>query len=995
MRAQASLAGPRLFPRGAQVPGIASTRFDASSTSYLFALRDLNGQTRVEYRLPLRHANMQRGMLRIEERTSGIVPMEAGGLSYRLAAPPAAGLGAVLSPTQLGNHATNTVSVVAHSLDPFSGLVRVRMRDSLVDAGVTYVTEKEYALRLVGMALEITANADPAVRIAADHNYAGFVFGPGASLPAPTQLVRVPYMDIVPIFAGGNPLVFCSRQMDWYMSNGSDTPAVLPSITGTGFEGETSSGYYKNDLGQLNAPIAETAYVIVSRDIHDLFPVVDRPPSEYRKLLAARSVSQCAPGVTYTAAKNWVDRARGLGIDEMQHIKWDWNKWPFNLNDPDFLDATAAVACGAIWGSGAEWLSYVNACGRGNWGFATYFEGGTADPGYPNLTLQLPGSIPGSVLLTSNPAYNAADCVRDAAFGLKKGWNTNQNLAGTNLAGQGHANDVLAPHLRPLILRPAVQQIHGPGGWVTGGVHIDAKTEVPAWIEIDQRAGSGFDHSIAETLQSRERWFRQMKDDMTGPLMGENSHWRYRAFETYAAGLVDGTSRKIQVNWSPSYGPPDATNWDLEVIPDYELGEVIPRATGMFGMGWEHHFKIAGYPVSQAWQDEWHTTLLSFGHAPFFSTNGDVPNNYWDWQGTVKSHYLLHGLSHALRAAPVSEIRYEDASGGEHALAVALALGLDLRHPRLVLRTAQGVEVKLNHSATMWQTSVLGVAWQIPMNGFVGAGPNGLLAFSAINPNSGVRADYAFTPGHSQLLDQRGTSQSYAGFPGPLLPVPSGLFHPPVADPQMVIVHDLREDRALYASGFQTATANRTATPVQITALRVDADDTTLLSLGRMRIGLCCTAMLSNGTERDVTGRVTWTSSSSSVAVSRLGGLLVQGVGPAAITAQLPGTQLTASKLVSVNLYPVLSAVETVGLTATEGLFRCTSDIGCFVSALVLQDLSTQQYLVAWGRADPAQKTLTFHAVGLQPQTSYAVFAAGANVFQLIGLSPTLQVTTP
>ena len=88
LAAQASLAGPRLFPRGARAPGVPDTRLDpAGPLAYLFTLRDAQGAVLVQYKLPLRHPYLARGLLRIEETTSGIVPMAGGGLSYRTSAP--------------------------------------------------------------------------------------------------------------------------------------------------------------------------------------------------------------------------------------------------------------------------------------------------------------------------------------------------------------------------------------------------------------------------------------------------------------------------------------------------------------------------------------------------------------------------------------------------------------------------------------------------------------------------------------------------------------------------------------------------------------------------------------------------------------------------------------------------------------------------------------------------------------------------------------------
>jgi len=996
--AQASLAGPRLFPRAARIPGVIDTRYDAVAGAYLFTLRDLQNLALVEYRIPLQHADVQHGMIRVEETTTGVVPVTHGGLYYRTQNPPPTDYGALLTPSQLVADPNATPLLLAHALDSATGIVTIRYRDTYNAGGGPYVSEKTYAFRLIGRSLQITADSDATVRILAAYNHAGFTLDDGDGLPAPAQVLHVPYMDNVPVFAGGAPAVFCTRMIDWYVSNGSDNTNVAPRVLGSAFGGEVASATYRNDLNQLDAPIHEVAYLTVSSQIEDTFPVIDRPPSPYRQHTAAQAVSQCAPGVCYTDAKAWVDHAVTLGLTDMAHIRWDWSKWPFNLNDPDLLPAPPAIPAGTILGTGAQWLAYAAACNDADWSFAPYMVTTSMDPGYPNLILNL--NTPcgtASVLLTANSAYDQTKCTRFADSTLKKGWDTNLNLANTNLAGQGHPVDVLGPHHRARVYDPFVQQIHGVNGFSTGGVHLDAQTTIPGWIDVDQIAGSGFDHSIAESLRSREQLFSNTKDGMTGPLFSENSHWRYTEFESYNSGLVDGTSRKIPIAWSPAQGPPDLTNWDAEVIPDFELGEVIPRATAMFGMGWESQFKGSSYPVDAAFRDAWHTTLLSYGHGAFFGTNGDVTYNYWDWRGTLGSYHLVHGLAKAMRGSRVSAVRYVDSSGAEMDLTKAVRFGLDLKHPRLVLRCQNGVEFKANHSSTTWSTTVLGVPWNIPIDGFVGAAPGGLLAFSAINPTSNRRVDYAFEPGVVEVIDRRGVNQGYNNFPGSYLPVPPGLFNPPVSDLDMVIVHDLRANRIYYANGFQTAVYALGPQPAPV-QLRIDADDTTTLSLGRPRIGLRATAILGSagsGLERDVTGVVGWVSANPTVAtVNRLGGLSAVAAGQATITATWQPYSLSVTQTVTVTADPVVTAPAVAAVLSTSALLTTTTDTDCaLVTFTVTPNGGTP--VVVRSKPDPAQKFHVARVTGLQSVTTYTAFATAQNAFGTVAQSPPFTFTTP
>lgn len=999
--AQPSLAGPRLFPRAARIVGVHDTRLDPGTRAYLFTLRDLSGTVIVEYRVPLSHPHVQNGLLRIEETTTGVVPIAAGGLSYRTADPGPSGVGRWILPFDLvfsaAHDANHTATLLSHSLNTASGTVTLRYADVYQSPAGPVRSEKTFALRLIGGSLQIRATSDTALRNAATYDYAGFTFGAGEALPAPAQILHVPYMDMVPVFVGnGGPYV--ARFVDWYVSGASDTPTTRPALVAgaagtSGFVGETATGYYKNDRGERNAPLDETAFVTVSRDVTACFPIVDRPPSEYRRLLAQRAVSQNAPGNRYDKARDWVVRAASLGLDDMAHIKWDWTQWPFNLNDPDRFPPPPAAPVGTLWGSVREWTEYANAAANANWSLAPYLSLDMMDPGYPNLVLQLPGSVVGSVLLTPNALHDPTRLVRDAAGQPKKGWDTSANLAGTNLAGSGHPTDVLGPQFYAADMAQVGARLTGADGFPVAGMHIDAQTDVPAWNQIDQRAASGFPRTIAATLYARELAFLAGKDCATGPLFGENSHWRYRAFESQAAGLLDGTSRKIPVSWSPADGPPNVPAWDQPVIVDYELTEVLPKATGFFGMGWESHFAGSGYPVPESFMDPWHTTALSFGHAAFFGTNGDVTNNYWDWRGTLRSYFLMRGVAERLRvAAGVGgiEVRYVDGLGNELALGDAVQQGLDLRHPRLVLRTLAGLELKANHSPTAWTTTVLGQAFTIPTDGFAAVASDGLIAFSAINPEGASRVDYARVPGHYEFVDRRGIVQSFRGFPDALLPPPIGI------DPRNVaVVRDDRRNQAYFATGFTTAIAALGPAPAPA-SLAIAIDDTDTMSLGRLRIGARAVLTDSAGQQRDVTGLVKWTSGDPAViGVNRSGALAARRVGTAQIQASLARFGLSASRTFRVDPNPVLGILEERSIVRGAALFEFTTDGHCPVAGVLAVDTVTGFLSVAFARSDPAGKHHQCHLTGLVSGRTYRVAAAAINDYGFGTLGSPRLVAVP
>lgn len=1016
LASQASLAGPRIFPRAARVPGRVDTRLDTVNAIYIFTLRNLANQALVEYRVPLRHANMAKGMLRVEESTTGIVPMTGGGALYRLSVPtlPTDLFGQILTPAQLAADPNRTTVLVSHSLDSSTGVVTLRYRDTYVGGG-TFVAEKVYTLQLVGKALKIQLAGDETIRRLADHNHAGFSFGPGDGLATPNVALRIPYMDATPLFVGmnGGAPAYCTRMIDWYVSNSSDTLSTPPVVpvplqAATTFDGESPPIVYHNNINEINAPIRETAYVVVSRTVEETFPVVDRPSSEYRLSTAGRHYTQIGPITPFIDGTQWNTRFAPLGFDEIQQINWSWMKWPLNLNEPDYTPG------GTFLGTATDWQTYASQVLASNWGLAPYFEGGNMDKGYTsNPVLKLILFFNGvqtvvPVQLTANPIFDSLKCVRDANGNLKTGWDTELNLAGTSLGGQGigHPVNILAPHLRARTIGAHAAWIQSASGFPTGGAHIDAKSDIPGWVEIDQFRQAGFDKTVAETLRSRESYFRVMKDTMAGPLLGENSHWRFRAMSTFDAGLIDGTSRKIPMEWDPSTGLPNVTCFDAEVIPDFELGEVMTKSSGFFGMGWETHFKKTTFPFPQAAQDEWFTTLLSFGHAPYLATNGDVLNNYWDWRGTLKSYYLVYGVSKAMRSSRMTQVRYVDGTGVERTLSEAIGLALlgqmDLKRPRLVVRYANGLEFRANHSQTNWATAIGGNAYHIPPNGFAAVGSNGLKALSILNPVGGARVDYAFNPGHSTMIDLRGVNQSYAGFPGTLYPPPPGTFPTNPALPlETVVVSDLHDSATYYGNEFQTG---KTAGVGQSAAtLRIDSDETSVLSVGRPRLGLRATLVLANGAERDVTGRVTWTSNGPSIAtVSRFGAVapvanVTQPITPGAtsIKAVLPGTSLIATTTVTAQMLPIVSTPVLESARGASALLSCATDSACTSVVVTLRQSGTPTVLTFTGRPDPAQKRHVFDCTGLVPLATYTAVVSGTNAYGVAGTSGTGTFTMP
>ncbi len=983
--AQSVQSEARHFPRGARAVGIPTASYDATTNSYLLGLRNLNGGKQVEYRVDVTAS----GTIHVTETTTGITPVVGAGVYARLSAPGDADYGSLVLPRA---YAANSIvtTLVGHALSP-DGTVSIGYEDTFVQPPLSNVVRhKTYSFRLVGKALQVEVATDATDSTPSAPNYAGFSFGGGdfGSTPSATGIVHIPYMDHVPVFVAvtaGTP-TFCTRSIDWFVSPASEIVAVTPAVIGTQFVGEVGTAIYKNAQGNLNETVCETGYVVVSDDITDCFMVVDRAPSEYRRLMAGRTVTLCSAIGQFANTETWVQDCAAAGLDEVYHCKWGWAKNPFNVNQPDLVPQAPAIACGTFWGSGANFLSYATACRDANWCFAPYFETGSMGRGLPIGSALIIGNsyFPVDV----NPLYNAAQCAHDAV-GLPKSGFVQSLFVLDPVLGRTWYDDenVVVDHAsREGNLVPVLRRIAGQYGFPTGGAFLDAMSDLPGWHEVDQSGDPNKSRSISQNLAYRDRIFRTTKDALEGPVLGEGSYHQRAGFATFIAGLADGANRTLPTQWiyqgatNNSAGP---------VLPDYELREVIPLATGNSGMGFEDHFiqlfdpapphaPLVHIPLDQpTFLDEWTTTVLSYGHNSHITFPGDNPTVSRTWRDQVRSYFQIGCVAKAMQTSHVTSVRYER-NGTEIGLTALLAehvasptAGI-LRDPRLILEFANGLVFKANHGATDWVTTVDGLAVSIPQNGFCAKQGSELLAFSAVPPGSAVRLDYAMVAGQFEMLDRRGSLQDYNGvwtFAG--LHVPTGL--PGSVLPATVAVVDLRNSQVVFATNGRLLETVYAAVPAPF-ALELENEGLTITP-GRPRIGITAKLRLgsSTGPTKDVTGLVSWSSNDTNVAkVTRMGGVIPVGPGQAKITASFPGVA-SVDATVDVTNDPDVSRLIVVPGPSGKALCYCLSDGPVTTATFLVRPAGTSTWLTQPARLDPSRKHCQTNLRLLQAGVSYEV----------------------
>ncbi len=898
-------------PLGARSPGATSAFEVGGAWHFRF-----EGDETIEYVVDPAHPDMQEGLIRVVETalSGGAVPVAQGGLSWRWG-PDA---GNVDSPAYLAAAASTTL--IGRTFDE----ARQELLLTYREVRSNKVGVKSYAFRLEGKVLKIRLRSDATILSDWIGGYAGVRMAPVKNMPGVREQ-HIPFMDSVPVFVFDAPsggTAFATAFVDWYRSNATQVDVQPPSFPEPGamafFMG---TGYGRDSLGRVNAPIDDTVNVLVTRTLSALYPAIDHPRSPYHRLLAGRMVFNAPNNGPYA----WPAYARHLrqlaawGVDDLFGTMFEWERYGLLLMAPEASQAAGLTGCdpGLVSFAGRAtglpemfpWLAPVPeealladpdepanlALAHAQFGdvmaaaresgtpLSLYQDWGGLDPqGYgpyapgqgpyptatplwsPKWTFAVENEPVGFGLLVPPVAsgYLAEQhrVVRDEAGVPIPGWDSNDALVGTSWEAQGHSQHVISPthmaeHLAEALA--PVLELYDPTA-----LFIDVINEVPGFLRIDHVADSGRANTIWRSLHELRTAIGNYKRDFGGPLLGENSHFRRFQWESFDSGLFDGRHRKFPVALPTStFETPHEVNADSWVIPDFELRQVVPRASADAGMGREiDHLSVADWPALMAadgcvndppghpypldcvdgdWHgflDSWWTTLATYGHSPFITTNGHVQNNVRTMEGILREYYLLAALAEAQRASPVASIEYVH-EGQFLTLEQALAQpGCDLKNPRLAIRHESGLRLWANHQVTApdggpgtdWVVDVKDLLpdgtpvrhmVRLPPNGFVASDEQGLLVFSARNPadfEGGQRIDYARVPGRWEMICTRGDpAQTFLGFPQPellaLLPTGDWAGHTVVRNDRRHLVlgasgglWNFTEDRWL-AGGVETA----------------------------------------------------------------------------------------------------------------------------------------------------------------------------------------------
>jgi hypothetical protein len=427
---------------------------------------------------------------------------------------------------------------------------------------------------------------------------------------------------------------------------------------------------------------------------------------------------------------------------------------------------------------------------------------------------------------------------------------------------------------------------------------------------VDQQAGSPWAKTLKAACADQKTWMRALQDNYQGPLLGEGSFIDPGSnFEFLWGGFCDSTQRSL--NTATGLGnhqlPATRRGWQLSVTgwpvtPEIDWRVLDPlqvnHGNGFFtrffspadGPAVVHPDGSMLLPYTEAALDRYRIYEFTFGKAGFLLSNGfmNVIGNYTSHADLVREYFLTNALQARYTKESPTAIEYE--SGGTFKSFQTLLEETNtletFRDPHMRIRFASGLEIWLNHANPTWVTTVGGVNYAIPADGFVAIQPaSGLLAFSAIPQGFPARFDYCLAPDEYEFFDGRG---AVSGFGGQSNPTTKG-----VAFTSFSRGRTFREN----ADGTLTQ-FGATAAPALVRVQVEPAANT--LAVGA-RKGLKAIAIYQNGARRDVTKLVNWSTGSPGVASVNNG---------AALTANAPGT--TSVSVSSWNGAPVVGSSVTV-----------------------------------------------------------------------------------
>jgi len=613
----------------------------------------------VEYRLDLKDAAVQRGLLRLRARigdSSFFYPVIEAGTRYR------DGEGKLLEPWEFA--ALASVRLLSHHHQ--RGQVSLEFEETYQGS----VSRKTYSLWLAGRSLVVRVQAEGTSH---KNNYAGFAFGPGEATPG-VRIIDLPYA-VCPIvaFEGGR---FYSTYLDW-----SESTSLYFHRRAWYWNPASAMGCIVSENAADTAgkvpPLHELAYITISDNPLDCLPRILNPSSPYRALLNDKVVVdwwwlegallQAGIAPRLKASRALLDLYHESGMRDIAIIYHVWQHYGYDAGLPAHYPVNPA------FGSDDDLRALIETAVSAGGLFALHEN-------YRDMYPHNPPEFP-------SPHFDqealAHDCEGKPVLGWYNPFTKQQAFmlaADRALEFAAQQGRLIRSHYRP------------------NATFLDI---TPAWqpaaqfgLGLDLRASNPTPKTFAEGIRLARELFQQHRAIYQGPLFGEGGEGPYR-FDTFFAGLVDGVERQTEGR-SLAF-----------IIPDYELLAVKPLMAN-HGMGYYSRYFVRtgqadlpssdglesffdlGLSLAQQW-DVYRASEIAFNHAGFISDGAPFSQQFLEY-------YLLQQLQSLYLAGSPTSIAYYQGKK-RLALGQALAQDYDFLNSRLHISYDNGLQLFLNHDS--------------------------------------------------------------------------------------------------------------------------------------------------------------------------------------------------------------------------------------------------------------------------------------------------------
>jgi len=426
------------------------------------------------------------------------------------------------------------------------------------------------------------------------------------------SVVHVPYLTLFNIlYTNGS---FCTLFFDWEKTNASKLVPISGEVNSSSVRYAQNALYEPNTAGERRA-LSETLYLTVSPTLHEVFPDIPNPTSQYKEVSANHMIFDSWTS-HFSDTEECLRKLKEDGIHDIWLIQHAWQNGGYDNKYPDVLPANPEFG-------GNEGLKALSKLARDQ-GYLFSLHENYVDY-YPNAA-----------------SYKQEHVALNSDGSLQKGWyNPTTGIQAYKLK----------PSLASNYLEDYAPDIHAL--FSTTASFLDVHSAISPSNAIDYDASGEGWCSFRKTLEFYRELAGKLRNHHEGPVSGEGKH------HFLNTGYYDDIEAQINTG---KYGYRSQGRW-LPLLVDFDLRKMHGKAV-VHGVGYyERYFcDETGGSNFTAFNRE-HTlkyiaTELIYGHGGFIPTP-KRHNNFVEAAKLEQRHVLPVQRLYA-RSEPVEITYHQD-----------------------------------------------------------------------------------------------------------------------------------------------------------------------------------------------------------------------------------------------------------------------------------------------------------------------------------------------